>query len=76
VETDPTRMCELPVGLTDVAVLGIDEEVDLPLLIHIQTRARRPGCCAGRCPRLRSCARLVWHKFRWSCFGRRGGQEG
>jgi hypothetical protein len=36
-------MCELLVGLPDVTVLGIDDEVGFPLSIHVETRARRPG---------------------------------
>jgi hypothetical protein len=34
-EVDPTRMCELLVGLPDVTVLGIDDIDDGPLVIHI-----------------------------------------
>ncbi len=42
--TDPTRMCELLVGLPEVTVLGLEDEVGAPLYIHVETRARRPGC--------------------------------
>ena len=42
--TDPTRMCELLVGLPEVTVLGLEDEVGAPLSIHVETRARRPGC--------------------------------
>ncbi len=80
--TDPTRMCELLVGLPDVTVLGIDDEVGFPLSIHVETRARRPGCSqCGVLARVKDRpvvalvdlsafgrpTRLVWHKFRWHC---------
>jgi len=44
-ETNPTRMCELLVGLPDVNVEGVD---DWPrwLRIAITTRAERPMCPA------------------------------
>jgi transposase len=82
VETDPTRMCELLVGLPDVTVLAIDDEVGGPLSVHIQTRAARPGCSTcGVFARVKErpvvvlvdlpafgrATRLVWHKFRWHC---------
>ena len=81
-ETDPTRMCELLVGLPDVTVLGMDDETNGPLSIHVQTRARRPGCttCGVLAwvkdrpvvvlvdlPVFGRAVRLVWHKFRWYC---------
>src|SRR3984957_10338304 len=37
-------MCELLVGLPEVTVLGFEDEVGAPLSIHVETRARRPGC--------------------------------
>ena len=43
-ETDPTHMCELLVGLPDVTVLGVEDIEDGPLMVHIETRAARPGC--------------------------------
>ena len=49
-EQDPTRICELLVGLGDVDVVGVDDEATEPLVVHIQTRTRsRPvcGCCGG-----------------------------
>ena len=80
-ETDPTRMCELLVGLPDIKLEGV---ADWPrwLRIVITTRAGRPCCpsCAGvvwrhddldvelvdlRCFGRR--ARLVWSKTRWRC---------
>ena len=80
--TDPTRMCELLVGLPEVTVLGLDDEVGAPLSIHVETRARRPGCSeCGVLARVKDRpvvtlvdlaafgrpTRLVWHKFRWHC---------
>jgi len=44
VEGDLARMCELFVGFPDVTVLGDDDDVDGPLPIHIESRARRPEC--------------------------------
>ena len=43
-EQDPTRICELLVGLGDVNVVGVDDEATEPLVVHIQTRTRsRPA---------------------------------
>ena len=49
-EVDPTRVCELLVGLGDVEVLGVDDEAGVPLGVHVRGRALRPGCvaCGGR----------------------------
>jgi hypothetical protein len=44
VETDPTRMCELLVGLPDVHILGVDDQVNGFLCIYIESRRERPGC--------------------------------
>jgi transposase len=80
-ETDPTRMCELLVGLPDVTVTGVG---DWPgwLRIAIETRRARTvcGCCGtaarghGRrevvlvdLPVFGRAARLVWSKQRWRC---------
>ncbi len=48
-ESDPTRVCELVVGLGDVEVLGVDDEADAPLRVHIRRRAPRSQCvgCVG-----------------------------
>jgi len=45
---NPTRVCELIVGLGDVEVLGVDDEAAGPLAVHVRTR-RRPSCggCGG-----------------------------
>ena len=81
-EADPTRVCELLVGLGDVEVLGVDDEAGLPLRVHIRRRAPRPDCsaCGGLLwsngerpvvlvdlPAFGRPARLVWHKRRWRC---------
>ena len=48
-EYDPTRMCELLVGLGDVEVLGIDDKEGAPLRVRIRRRVPRPPCggCGG-----------------------------
>ncbi len=52
-EADPTRMCELLVGLGDVELVGIDERgVDAPLVVVIRSRRPRPVC--------ESCGSRVW----------------
>jgi len=82
VEVDPTRICELLVGLPDVVVLGVLDERDAPLVVHVETRDARPSCvsCAGAVvvkdrrrvelvdlPCFGRATRLVWRKRRWSC---------
>jgi alkylation response protein AidB-like acyl-CoA dehydrogenase len=37
-------MCELLVGLPDVHILGVDDEVNGFLCIYIESSAERPGC--------------------------------
>ena len=81
-ETDPTRMCELLVGLPAVRVLGVDDEAGGPLWVHIETVADRPVCpgCGGPVtlkdrdvvelidlPAFGRRTRLVWRKHRWAC---------
>jgi transposase len=46
-EIDPTRMCELLVGLPDVDVIGVDDPVPGQLVVVIEPREPRPAC--GRC---------------------------
>ena len=53
-ECDPTRVCELLVGLGDVEVLGVEDEAGEPLGVHIRRRAERPRCEA--------CGGPVWSK--------------
>ena len=89
-ECDPTRVCELLVGLGDVEVLGVGDEAGGPLRVHIRRRAPRSGCelCGGPLwsdgeravelvdlPAFGRPARLVWHKRRWRC-GQRGCSAG
>ena len=81
-EDDPIRMCELLVGLGEVEVLGVDDDADEPLGVHVRCRALRPPCglCGGLLWSLGERAvvlvdlpvfgrpvRLVWHKRRWRC---------
>jgi transposase len=79
-ETDPTRMCALLVGLPDVDVLGVG---DWPLWLRVVISARltRPTCRCGSTshrhgvrevvlvdlPVFGGPARLVWRKQRWRC---------
>ena len=81
---DPcTRMCELLVGLPEMNVLAVVDEVDEMLRVHVETVTHAPGVnAAGWWPRVKEPAwgwswwfspcfgrptRLVWHKRRWSC---------
>lgn len=80
-ETDPTRMCEVLVGLPDINVSGVGE---WPLYLRIADMARhvRPvchGCGRGvqrhgidevelvDLPCFGRRTRLVWRKQRWRC---------
>jgi transposase len=82
VEVDPTRVCELLVGLPDVNVLGVIDAAGMPVRVVIETRGPRPACtrCAGAVlikdrPEVELVdlaafgrpARLVWRKHRWEC---------
>jgi len=82
VETDPTVMCELLVGLGDVTIVGVDDISDEPIRIHVETRRLRPECQQCGTPAVVKdrpvvelvdlCvfgrpARLVWRKHRWAC---------
>jgi transposase len=81
VETDPTRIAELLVGLSDVNVLGVEEE-GFGITVMIETRGPRPACVGcgvpGRVkdrdevtlvdlPYAGRPSRLVWRKHRWQC---------
>jgi transposase len=70
------------VGLPAVNVLGVDDDSDAPVVVHIESRASRPACPACGVfawvkdrPQVElvdlACfgraARLVWHKHRWCC---------
>ena len=80
-ELDPTRMCELLVGLPDVNVLGVDDRPG-QVWVHIETRGPRPCCsgCGGGAtikdrpvvelvdlPAFGRPSRLAWRKHRWAC---------
>jgi transposase len=79
-ETDPTRMCALLVGLPDVHVAAVGEWPQW-LRIAITTRSGRPVCdCGGSVhghgvrdvelvdlPVFGRPARLLWRKQRWRC---------
>lgn len=80
-ETNPTRMCELLVGLPDVNVIGVGDWPQF-LRLGITTRAERPRCpgCEGDVwlhdrvevelvdlPCFGRQTRLVWSKQRWRC---------
>jgi len=70
------------VGLGDVEVFGVGDDVGGPLRVHIRRRTSRPVCegCGGPLwsdgeravelvdlPAFGRPARLVWHKRRWRC---------
>jgi transposase len=82
VETDPTRICELLVGLPEVVVLGVVDPPDGPLEVYIEQAGGRPSClgCGGvpvvkdrdvvplvDLPAFGRPTRLVWRKIRWRC---------
>ena len=75
-------MCALLVGLPDVVVLGVVDEADRPLQVHVETLVGVVGCawCGTRArvndraevalvdlPAFGRPAVLVWHKRRWRC---------
>ena len=81
-EVEPSRMCELLVGLGGVDVLGVDDVEGEPLRVHVRCRSPRPLC--GGCGGVLWChgewrvelvdlpvygqpTRLVWHKRVWRC---------
>lgn len=81
-EINPTRMCELLVGLPEVDVLGVVNDPGEPLEVHVQCRELDRWCraCGGRAelkdrpkielvdlPAFGRRSRLVWHKYRWQC---------
>ena len=81
-EVDPTRMCELLVGLPAVSVLGVDDERVDAVVVHIEACSGRPACpgCGMAAwvkdrpmvelvdlPCFGRPARLVWRKHRWRC---------
>jgi transposase len=82
VEVDPTRMCELLVGLPEVSVLGVVDVIGDPLRVHVEmrTEGRRCGGCGAPArvkerpevelvdlPVFGRQARLLWRKHRLMC---------
>lgn len=55
-EVDPTRMCELLVGLPAVNVLAVDDGGGGTVVVHIESRMSPPGCA--------SCGTRAWVKDR------------
>lgn len=82
-EANPTRMCELLVGLPDVNALGVDDQQGLMLHVVVETKLLGPvGCLAcGSIATVKDRAdivlidlpsfgrptRLIWRKRRWRC---------
>ncbi len=82
-EVDPTRMCELLVGLPAVIILGVvDAVAGTPLRVHVELRQGRRSCAGCGTPaRVKERpevelvdlpvfgrqARLVWRKHRLVC---------
>ena len=81
-ECDPTRVCELLVGLGDVEIVGVDDGAEGPLPgAHPRAGTETPcGGCGGLVwskgersvelvdlPAFGRPVRLVWHKRRWRC---------
>ena len=81
-EDNPTRVCELIVGLGDVEVRGVEDPPGGPLVVHIGCRGARPTCggCGGAVwskgsepvglvdlPAFGRPVRLIWRKRRWRC---------
>ena len=55
-ETDPTRICQILVGLPEVSILGVEDVHGAPLVVHIESQVE-----ARNCP---SCGRCGWVKDR------------
>lgn len=81
-ETNPTRMCELLVGLPEVNVRGVHDEAGAPIEVHVASLLDQGWCreCGARAaikertpvelvdlPCFGRSTRLVWHKQRWVC---------
>ena len=79
---NPIRVCEVLVGLGGVNVVGVDDVVDDPIRVHVETRRLRPDCVRCETPAVVKDrpvvelvdlpvfgrpARLVWRKHRWAC---------
>ncbi len=81
-EINPTRMCELLVGLPEVSVLAVDDVADGPIRVVVESLVDQGWCreCGCRAvvkdrpvvefvdlPCFGRPARLVWRKTRWRC---------
>ena len=81
-ETDPTRMCELLVGLDGTRVIGATLRRDGVLEVHVETKTRPVGCSSCGALAVAKERRVVelvdmccfgrpvvtvWHKRRFSC---------
>ncbi|HYN55921.1 MAG TPA: hypothetical protein VES03_01870, partial [Motilibacterales bacterium] len=81
-ETDPTRICEILVGLPEVSVLGVEDVPGAPLMVHIDSQVEARNCpSCGRCgwvkdrpvvvltdlPAFGRPVRLAWRKTRRAC---------
>lgn len=81
-ETDPTRMCALLVGLAEVTVLAVEDRLEEPIVVHVEQAGTRPWChgCGGPSrvkdrdrvtlvdlPYAGRPSRLCWHKLRLCC---------
>ena len=79
-ESDPTRMCALLVGLSDVTIIGVGDWPNW-LRIEVASVTARPSCLCGVAahrhgvrvvvlvdlPCFGRATRLVVHKQRWRC---------
>ena len=81
-ERNPTRMCEVLVGLEEVDVAGVGEPLGGGVKVEVRCRKPRPRCpgCGGPLwskgtrvvelvdlPSFGRPARLSWRKRRWQC---------
>lgn len=70
-ETNPTRMCELLVGLPEATVLGVEDVAGRPSVVPDLWRSSVDEGPAGvvlvDLPCFGRPARLVWHKHPWCC---------
>jgi hypothetical protein len=50
VESNPTRMCALLVGLPAVRVLGVEDVAGAPIVVHVELADAPAWCpeCGGR----------------------------
>ena len=81
-ETDPTRICEILVGLLEVNILGVEDVSGAPLVVHIESQIEARNCpSCGHfgwvkdrrvvvltdLPAFGRPVRLAWHKTRRAC---------